>query len=1039
MHCQMDDFSTESAEKLPIAIYVCQDGRFRWANSRFLKNTGYLADEIQGALCLSLVHPDDRESVRNNAIAMLRGESLSPYEFRVIAKDGHTLWVMESLQSFTLRGKRAFVGSQMDISKQKHAEEVSQEKQRRIEEAYRLAHLGSWSWTKDTGVLTWSDEVYEMLGLDPAHPLSIEEFSRLYAPGYFKRRMKANQQAMETGKSYEMETSMIHADGTRRWLNTFCAAKYDADGKIIGLHGTVQDITDRKQAEEAIRISEDRYRSIIDTIADAYYEIDLAGNLRMFNDAFLKLNEYTREEMTGLNVKDYRSKENLADGLKIFKQVYKTGVPVSHMDWEVITRSGKRIQEEFSVSLIRDAEGKPAGFRGIVRDVTERRQMEAALRISEERYRTIVESIPDPYSEIDLTGTITYVNQAFLNESGYSREELLGLNFRVLLDDRNIDLATQVYRGVFKTGRAVKNLELEWKAKNGQVKLSEVSVNPRWDIDGKAMGFQSIYHDVTERRQMEAALCRAKEVAEAASNAKSEFLASMSHEIRTPMNAILGMAELLIETPLTREQMKYVQVFREAGENLLNIINDILDLSKVEAGHIHLEHIAFDLRELVERIGDIMSVRASKKELELTCHIAPDVPTYLQGDPIRLRQVIVNLLGNAIKFTEQGEVLLDVTPTPQSAEGDGGDTMDLTFSICDTGIGIPPEKVKDVFDRFTQADSSTTRKYGGTGLGLTISKSLVELMGGTIQVKSDVGKGSVFSFTIPLARLKGPVIEEEPLFADIAGCRALIIDDNATNRLILREMLTGWGAIVTSVDNGLSGISSLKEAQTSNNPYDFIILDYHMPFMDGFTTAKEIRKDTGLTSTAIIMVSSGYPEENLTEAKNIGIDQFLYKPVKRRDLREAISAALGKVQMAETKPVVESGAADTRQPLKILLVEDNEDNRLLIGTFLKSTPYRLQMAENGAVGVELFKAGTYDIVLMDMQMPVMDGYEATREIRRWEQSAGRPAVPIIALTAYALKEDEQKSLDAGCDGHLTKPIKKANLLSALVDYSKRNP
>jgi signal transduction histidine kinase/CheY-like chemotaxis protein len=575
---------------------------------------------------------------------------------------------------------------------------------------------------------------------------------------------------------------------------------------------------------------------------------------------------------------------------------------------------------------------------------------------------------------------------------------------------------------------------LEWISKDGRVVLAEVSVSPMRNVEGNVIGFQSVYRDITERRQMEDALSRAKEAAEVANNAKSEFLASMSHEIRTPMNAILGMADLLSETPLTQEQMKFVQVFKEAGENLLNIINDILDISKVEAGQVHLEHIAFDLGEMIERIGDIMSIRVHKKGLELTCRIAPEVPVNLMGDPIRLRQVIINLLSNALKFTETGEVLLDVSMAPQTT-GDGDQkTAELIFSVIDTGIGIPADKIKDIFERFTQADSSTTRKYGGTGLGLTISKSLVELMGGKIAVQSEEGKGSVFFFTIPFA------LQTEPIMAgacleDLMGRRGLIIDDNATNRLIVREMLTGWGATSTSVDNGPSGITALREAQASNQPYDFIVLDYQMPVMNGLTTVSEIRKDPGLSSTAIIMISSAYPQEEITEAKKLGIDYFLYKPVKRNDLRDAICSALGKLRMSEPKPAAVTGAPATQKSLKILLVEDNEDNRLLVSTFLRNTPHHLDMAENGAVGVEAFKAGDYDIVFMDVQMPVMDGYTATREIRQWETAEGRPAVPIIALTAHALKEDEQKSFDAGCTGHLTKPIKKTKLLAALADYT----
>jgi len=412
------------------------------------------------------------------------------------------------------------------------------------------------------------------------------------------------------------------------------------------------------------------------------------------------------------------------------------------------------------------------------------------------------------------------------------------------------------------------------------------------------------------------------------------------------------------------------------------------------------------------------------------------VPTKLMGDPTRLRQVLINFIGNAVKFTESGEVMLEVKLTGPSAVHTKQNTVDLTFSVRDTGIGIPADKIHNIFERFTQADSSTTRKYGGTGLGLTISKSIVDLMGGTISVESKEGRGSVFSFTAPFAvQTETTPAEDACALVDLTGRRALVIDDNANNRLVLREMLTQWGTAVSSADSGPSGLEALREAQEAGKPYDFVILDYQMPGMDGLMTVVEIRKEPKWSSLAIIMLSSGYPQEDIAAAKKAGIDRFLYKPVKRNDLQEAICGELGKKEAAQPQAETAPAASGAQKSLNILLVEDNEDNRLLISTYLKNTPHRLHMAENGAVAVKAFQSANYDIVLMDMQMPVMDGYAATREIRRWERERGRAPAPIIALTAYALKEDEKKSLDAGCTGHMTKPIKKAKLLAALAEYA----
>lgn len=794
--------------------------------------------------------------------------------------------------------------------------------------------------------------------------------------------------------------------------------------------GNFMDITERKKATQALLESEALQRRLMEALPIGLVVIDPDTHV-------IEHANPTASVMFGApvdHIVGHRCHAFLCPAEEGACPVCDLGKDVDNSERWMVCTDGRRRPVLKTVKRVK-IHGREKLLECFV-DITERKKVETALKSSEERFRSMVESLPDPYSEINLEGAITFVNEAFEHETGYSREELIGKNFSILLDENNARLAKRAYAEIYKTGHPVKNLELEWISKNGHAVLAEVSVNPISQTDGTVIGFQSIYRDITERRQMEVALSRAKEAAEVANNAKSEFLAGMSHEIRTPMNAILGMADLLTETPLNKEQQKFVQIFREAGENLLGIINDILDISKVEAGQIHLEHIPFDLGKLVEQTGDILSVRAHQKRLELTCRIAPGVPTNLMGDPTRLRQVLINFIGNAVKFTESGEVMLDVKPAHPSAVHSEPHPVALTFSVKDTGIGIPADKIHSIFERFTQADSSTTRQYGGTGLGLTISKSIVDLMGGTIAVESEPGKGSVFSFTAPFAVQTGTTPEKDACaLVDLTGRRALVIDDNANNRLILREMLTQWGTVVSSADSGPSGLEALREAQASGNPYDFVILDYQMPGMDGLMTAVEIRREPKWSQLAVILLSSGYPQEDIAAAKIIGIDRFLYKPVKRNDLQEAICGELGKKVAAQPLAEAAPAASSAQKSLNILLVEDNEDNRLLISTYLKKTPHRLYMAENGAIAVETFKSANFDIVFMDMQMPVMDGYTATRKIREWEKNMGMAAVPIVALTAYALKEDEQKSLAAGCTGHMTKPIKKAKLLEALAEYA----
>ena len=514
----------------------------------------------------------------------------------------------------------------------------------------------------------------------------------------------------------------------------------------------------------------------------------------------------------------------------------------------------------------------------------------------------------------------------------------------------------------------------------------------------------------------------AKDRAEDATHAKSQFLANMSHEIRTPMNGVLGAAELLGDTRLAAGQREYLQMITQSAENLLHLINDILDFSKIEAGRLELEDVAFDLRDELADALHTLAGRATDKGLELACHVALDVPDAIRGDPHRLRQVIINLVGNAIRFTNKGEVVVDaavVTP--------GERQVRLRLAVTDTGPGVPPDKQKLIFEAFSQADTSFTRRFGGTGLGLTIASELVQLMGGQLELDSEVGKGSTFHFTAPFAVAEGAP-HKAPAQSSLHGLPVLVVDDNDTNRRILEEMLRGWGMAPQTADGGAKALAALKNAASVGRPFRLVLLDMMMPDMDGFTVADQIDRDKELGEPALIMLSSAHKDESGRRGEASAAIRFILKPVRQSDLLEAIFAALGVT--AESEPLPPPEPAAERSALRVLVAEDNAVNQRLAQRLLERRGHHVVIVGDGAQAIEALEHGTFDVVLMDVQMPGVDGFQATAAIREKEKRTGEH-MPIVAMTAHAMRGDRERCLAAGMDSYVSKPLRADDFYAAV--------
>ena len=720
------------------------------------------------------------------------------------------------------------------------------------------------------------------------------------------------------------------------------------------------------------------------------------------------------------------------------QRIMRTGQPIIDLEERETWPDRPDTWVSTSKMPLRDAKGQVIGTFGISRDITARRRAEEALRENEEKFRALADSAQDAIVMLDAEDQILFWNGAAERLFGYTKAEAVGARFHPLLVPERFREASAKGLAEFRqtgTGAAIGQVrELAALRKDGsefpvELSLSMVTLHQRHAAIG-------IVRDITERKRTELVLREAVEEAKASARLKSQFLANMSHEIRTPLNGVVGMIGLLLDTELTTEQRTFANTVRTSADCLLTIINDILDFSKIEAGMLTFEQRLFELRVPVEDCLQLMAERAHTKGLELAYLIDDNVPVQVIGDAGRLEQVLLNLVGNALKFTERGEVVVRVT-----RDADERDGVRLRFTIADTGIGIAPEARKRLFQPFSQADGSITRKFGGTGLGLAISRQLVELMGGVIGVESEPGKGSTFWFTVKLAQ-QPAALRVVARRVNLAGQRALIVDDNKTNRDILHRQLTAWRVSTTCAEDGDSALALLRSTSQAGQTFNFALLDMQMPGMSGFELARYISTDPALAGLKMLVLTSMGSIPPFNEIAASGVTACLTKPVQQAELQEAIASLLGMGKPRLVAPTAPAQLQPEPKPLRILLAEDNVVNQNVARMQLARLGYMVDIVANGRAAIEAAQARPYDVVLMDCQMPEMDGYEATRCMRAWEQTqratAGKFApLQIIAMTASAMAGDREACLAAGMDDYISKPVQAAELAAAIARAASR--
>jgi PAS domain S-box-containing protein len=1016
-HCILDDHG----------IFECNDAAVR--------GLGYAKPEELNGLRLEQASPDTQSDGKRSgqkiaeAIQLARRAGHCRFAWTFRRKNGQNLPAEVSLTPIDLDGRKALFAVWRDLSERQQAETALRESESRFQQFMEHSPFAAFI-KDDQGRLIYVNRKFEQgLGRKSAEVLGKTAFEWL--PAETARKLTESDQAvLASGQPGEIVEPVPLADGrTREWLLMKFPIKSESGRTLLG--GVGIDVTDQRGAERQLQQSEAQFRDLFDDAPVAYHELDLKNRITRVNKTELTLLGYAAEEMVGRLVWDFIVEDKNADAAQ--------NAGDSAMDAYQRTfrrKDGKTIPVLMRHKLIKDGHGMICGMRSTLQDISALKRKEEQLREAEEKYRSIFEHAVEGIFQSTGEGAYINANPALAQIYGYDSPDDLMCSVTNVGRQLYVDPQRRpAFVALMNEKGSVTDFESEIRRKDGsRIWISERARAVR-DQDGKLLYYEGTVEDVTARRETDAAITQARDAALESARLKTEFLANMSHEIRTPMNGVIGMTGLLMDTDLTPKQRDFAETISGSAESLVAIINDILDFSKIEAGMLVFEEIDFQLGQAVEGAVELLAERAAAKEIELTSLLQSDVPSDLRGDPGRLRQVITNLVGNAVKFTDKGEVFVQAQKVDEDAE-----SVRLRFTIRDTGVGIDKDAQGKLFQAFVQADGSTTRKFGGTGLGLAICKQLVRQMDGEIGVESTPGKGATFWFTARFVKQPQAVPAVVPQLEILRKARILVVDDNATCRSAIHHMLQAVGVREELAVSGPEALVMLRTSATRNQLYDVILIDMRMPEMDGMGLARAIRNDRRFAGIPLVMMTSRDRRDDPEAMRDVGIDAYIPKPLKRAALFDALRSVLtdddAGVGMDASLVALKRGPASAAPmaglSLHILVAEDNEVNQKVALHQLKKIGFTATAVGNGVAAIEALRKDDYDIVFMDCQMPELDGYGATSQLRKIEGNERHTWV--IAMTANTLEGDRDKCLAAGMDDYVAKPVKTDDMLAALNRY-----